>query len=166
MKLIYGVFSGRKSAEQAINKLQQHSPSTEGEVVSAAVHDTDLRNEDLPRSGNIAKRSALIGALLVGGSIGLFLALLMTGAFAGRGGPETIIGSRPLDAVLLTLAAAAFGGILAGIAGSAGNRSKIQALRGELVNGRALVTLETSRKRSADIIRSLIQNGALKAGTM
>jgi len=166
MQLIYGVFTGRQAAEQAITNLQQGSPSTEGEVVSAAIHDIDLRNEDLPRSGNISKPAAIFGALLVGGSMGLFLALLMSGALAGAGGPATIIGSRPLDAVLLTLAAAAFGGILAGIAGAAGNRTKVQNLRSEIDKGHALVTLESSRKRAVDIVRTLTRHGALDAGTL
>lgn len=166
MKLIYGVFPDRQPAEQALDNLQKASPDLQAEVVSASIHDRDLRNEDLPRSGNFAKRSALIGALLVGGFVGLFLALLMTGTLSGIGGPSTIIGSKPIDAVLLTLAAAAFGGVLAGIAGTAGNRSKVQGLHKKLTQGRTLVTLESSSDRANTVIRTLTSNGAIEAGTL
>jgi len=166
VNLIYGVFLDRQPAEQALDNLHKASPDLQAEVVSAAIHDRDLRNEDLPRSGNFATRPALIGALLVGGFVGLFLALLMTGTLSGVGGPSTIIGSKPIDAVLLTLAAAAFGGILAGIAGTAGNRTKVQGLHRKLSQGKTLVTLESSNDRAKTIIRTLTRSGAIEAGTI
>jgi hypothetical protein len=166
MKFIYGVFPDHRPAEQAVENLEHDPDETQHEIATIAIHTQDLRNADLPRSGNFAPRSALIGALLVGGSVGLFLTLLMTGVFSVIGGPTHIVGSRPLDVVLLTLATALFGGIAAGLAGTAGDRATVRRLQKKLVNGRVLLTLEASNERANKIVRTLNRHGALEAGSV
>ncbi len=166
MKFIYGVFPEQQPAERAVENLEHDPDETEEEIATIAIHTSDLRNVDLPRSGNFAPLSAFIGAVLVGGTVGLFLTLLMTGAFASLGGPSHIIGSRPLDAVLLTLATALFGGVVAGLVGTASDRAQVRKLRKILGSGRVLLTLEASNERANKIVRTLQRHGALEAGSI
>lgn len=168
MKFIYGVFPDPDPANRAIEDLEDEDDpeETEHELASVAIHTHHIDNVDLPRTGTFAVRSAVIGALLVGGSVGLFLTLLMTGAFTTIGGPTHIVGSKPLDAVLVTLATAVFGGIAAGLAGTAGDRAAVRKLRNKLGHGRVLLTLEASNERASEIVHTLTRHGALEAGVV
>jgi hypothetical protein len=173
MKFVYGVFPDRKPAERALTQLHERTENRPGVpedlehgISTASIHEYDIRNNDLPRSANFALRSALVGGALVGGALGLFLGLLMAGAFAGIGGPATIIGSEPWHVVGVALAAAVFGAIAAGIAGSAGTRAKVRKLREQLAEGKVLVTLEVPRRKAKAISRSFSELGAVQAGAM
>ena len=149
MRLVYGVFNHREPAEQALEHLhKQESAAKLEDVSNAAIHDHMIRNVDLPRSGNFALRSALVGGVVVAGCVGLLIGLLMFGAFEAIGGPSTILGSDSADMIPLVLAVGVFGGIVAGIAGSAGNRARVRRLTEELAKGRVILTLEAPARRA------------------
>jgi hypothetical protein len=169
MQFIYGVFDDRRPADRALAQLQHVATideEFEREVSTAAIHESDFDNINIPRAGHGSKRLALLGALLVGGSVGLFLTLLMNGVFARIGGPPTIFGSGPIDVVFVTLATAAFGAVGAAIAGSAGNRARVRSLRHEIEQGRVVLTLEAAGRRTRDVIRTLERFGAVEAGSL
>jgi hypothetical protein len=167
-QLVYGVFSSREPAEAAQKTLHESAEGLEHdeEAASPAIHEYEIRPHDLPRSGNFARGSALAGGILVGSGVGVFLGLLMSGAFARIGGPETIIGSDAIDVMLVTLAAAVFGGILAGIAGTAGKRAQVRRLESEVAKGHVLLTLEAPKDRTSAIARTMTNYGALQTGAI
>lgn len=167
-QLVYAVFPNREPAEAAQKTLHERAEAEAQEegAVSAAIHEYEIRPNDLPRSGNFARRSALGGGVLVGAGVGLFLGLMMAGVFGRIGGPTTIIGSDPVEVVLVTLAAAVFGAVLAGIAGTAGKRAKVRRLENEIAKGNVLLTMAAPKRRVRPILRTMSNYGALRTGSI
>ncbi|PRQ05293.1 hypothetical protein ENSA5_04120 [Enhygromyxa salina] len=167
-RLIYGVFPSRENAEAARQTIHERALDAEHieEAASAAIHVEEVRPNDLPPSGTFATRSALAGGLAVGTGVGVMLGLLMTGAFSSIGGPATILGSKPVDVVFVTLAAGSFGAILSGIAGTAGKRAQVRELEEEVTAGRVLLTLEAPKKHAQELVRMMSSCGALRAGAI
>jgi hypothetical protein len=169
-RLIYGIFPNRELAEAAKNTLQEQALKIEheGEVATAELHEHEVSPDNLPTSATIARRAALVGGVLVGACVGVFLTLLTSGVFlvGGGGGPSTIAGASPTGIVLISLAAAAFGAVLTSIAGTAGNRAKIRWLEREVEKGRVLLTIEAPRDRVRAITRVMMNDGALRIGSI
>jgi len=136
------------------------------EVASVAIHQHDVIPNKLPRTGTAAWHAGIGGAVIVGGTVGLLLALLASGVFAAGGEPILITGSNPLQLVMLTVAAAMFGGILAAIAGRAGNRKQVRDLETAVANGNVLLTLEAPRERTRSIFETMTRAGALRTGAL
>ncbi|NVB37115.1 serine/threonine protein kinase [Pseudenhygromyxa sp. WMMC2535] len=168
MNLVYALFPQRARAEHALDTLGARASVSEleREFASAAIHERDILNLELPPSGTFSLRAAVVGGLLVALSLGLSFGLMMAGVFTGIGGPSSILGSDPMDLALLCLAAALFGGVAAGIAGAASTHVKLRRLREELAKGRVLLTLEVDNSRSRLIERMLASSGAVATGVV
>ena len=173
MKLVYGVFDDLGPATAARDELQEHAEASEREqeAASVAMHQHDIQPNDLPRAGTIAWQAGLGGALLVGGTIAILLTLLANdvfqiGIFDGIGGPPNLTGSSPIGIVVLSFGAALFGGLLAALAGRAGNRARVRKLEDAVAEGKVLLTLSAPRRRVRPILEMMARAGAKRTGTI
>jgi hypothetical protein len=166
-RLIYAVFPSPETAEVVKQNLQAQALNIEHEreVVTVAIHGHDVRPADLPAGGTLARRSALVGGLIVGGSVALMLGLLQAGVFETIAGPSAL-GGGPLGVVAISVAAALFGGVGAAIAGTAGNRMKIRELERRVAEGQTLMTLEAPKNRVKAITKTMADGGALHTGAI
>ncbi|KIG17070.1 hypothetical protein DB30_03667 [Enhygromyxa salina] len=167
-RIVYGIFPDRESAEAAKHKLQAKADSIdeEHEVATAAIHEHEIRPEDLPPAGRSARQAAAVGGIFVAVFVGLVLGLLSTGVFARIGAPETILGTDLTGVVVVSLVAGVFGAVVSGIGGSAENHTHLRELERAVSKGHVVLTAEASFDRVRSIARKMKRGGASRTGSL
>jgi hypothetical protein len=152
--LAFGLFPDRVAAGAAIERLQRRRSE---HIVTIHEHFGDLPTEDVQVTGTQAWLYALLGGLFAG-IVGGTIAAIMFGDRFGVG---------PVGTGLIAGVAAAWLGILAGIAGTAMPRRELERLRQDVEDGRTLVTVNVDSKRaSVPLQLSLQRSGALRTGIL
>ncbi len=150
--MIYGVFSTRNQAEQAIE-------AVEGEVghdgLNALVHEGHMRDEDVQMGATDALKGAITGALLVGCVAALLGGiLLIPGANLSIGWTEFLF--MAIGGTIMGVTAGA-------VAGASEPRKELIAMARRLEEGKVLVTMANDEIPAATIVELFNQHGAVEA---
>ncbi|WP_146158618.1 hypothetical protein [Enhygromyxa salina] len=167
-RIVYGIYPNREAAEAAKRTLQTAAThrDREHEVATAAIHEHEIRPEDLPPAGRSVREAGLIGGVFVALCVALVLGLLRSGAFAGVGGPDALLGVSLGGVLVVSLVAGVFGGVVSGLGGSAENRAEFRRLENAVATGSVLLTIETTRERVRKLARAMKRNGARRTGSI
>ena len=149
MKVVYGVFDNRASAEAAVQSVDLPT-----ERWNAVVHDEHVREEDVQLGGTQALRGAILGGLVVG-SIGALAAVFVLWPMHGWHGAW-------LAGLAMVLAGSLFGVVAGGVAGASECKDTIREEVGYAERrGKVIVTCEVEHRRDSErVIEAFEARGA------
>ncbi|PRQ03933.1 hypothetical protein ENSA7_52240 [Enhygromyxa salina] len=164
--MYFGVFPNPREAQTAHDALNERASELrwEPERVHMVVHEYDVRQKALRRTGGIAWPLAIFSALLFGGVAAAALTLFVRGAFGGAPAQPEISRMDPTGVVLLSVGAAVLGGLLAAILTHMAIRARISRLENELAEGRAVLLVVGPKRRRRDIMQAMSNVGAVRTG--
>lgn len=147
--LFYGLFGSRKAAERAIEAL---SHETGGEGINAVLHEGHLDGENLQMGGTDVRRSAALGAVVVGCLAAGIGVLLLT--------PRIGLGLGWFEFMLIAIAGTIMGVTAGALAGSSEPGPELRPLVEKLGPTDVLVTIETGAASEEAVCDLLRANGA------
>ena len=148
MKVVYGVFDNRESADAAVERLEVRTQDC-----TAVVHDDHVREEDVQLGGTEALRGALLGGLVVG-LAGAFVAVFLIWPMHGWD-------SVWAPGLLMMMAGSLFGVVAGGVAGASEAKTSIRDEAAYAARrGKVMVTCELEHGRDSDrVIERLEASG-------
>jgi hypothetical protein len=147
MKVVYGVFDNRASADAAVERVDLPARHW-----NAFVHDDFVREEDVQFAGTEALRGAILGGLVVGigGALAAVLFIWPMDGWTGAWGAGA----------LMAMAGSLFGVVAGGVAGASECKSPIRDEVGYAEKrGKVVVTCEVDHARDADRVISILEAG-------
>lgn len=152
----YGLFPDRETADAAIAELERHGLPED--VVKLSEYDGEIADEDIPGAASRSRPNAVISGVLAA-VLGAILGVFVLG---GR------LGINPFSAgAILALGAGLLGALLGTITGSTIPRPELEALGGEVADGKVLVTIDSkSEVTNEALIAELEELGAIRTGLM
>lgn len=166
--MFFGVFPDADQAQAGLDDLQQQTDELrpEPDSVHVVVHEYDIRQKALRRTGGIAWPLAITSALLFGGAAAVALTLFVRGMVGGAPAEPTISRLDPMGIVLLSLGIAVFCGSLAAISTNMWVRARIRRLENELAEGRAVLLVVAQKRRGRPILQAMSRVGAVRTGRL